>query len=194
MEVGGIAVLFAGASLAYLAYDTYWTGGLETVKSSVNGESYMVRSLPDKEEAANLLARIAQHLKTLMRHLEKTTPDDPRAKRFLERFHPERISEGPESSKYTSFSINKGEKIVFCLRHKPKNDLVDLNTMMFVALHEIAHICTVEVGHPPSFWGNFKWLLNESVNVGVYQDQNFKDQPQAYCGIKITDSPLHTNK
>ena len=194
MELGGVAVIFAGASLAYLAYDTYWTGGLEKVKSRVNGETYMVRSLPDKEDAADLLANIATQLTLLMRHLEKTAPDDGRAKRFLELFNPQRISEGPESNKYTSYSINKGEKIVFCLRHKPKDDLVDLNTMMFVALHEIAHICTTEVGHPPSFWSNFQWLLKESVNIGVYKDQNFKEQPQAYCGIKITDSPLHSNK
>ena len=192
MEIGGAAVVVAGASLAYLAYETYWSGGLESVKSRVNGESYMVRSLPDKQEAADLLARIAQQLTTLMRHLEKTAPDDARAKRFLERFHPERISEGPESNKYTSYSINKGEKIVFCLRNKPKDDLVDLNTMLFVAIHEVAHICTIEVGHPPSFWENFKWLLKEAINTGVYQDQNFKEAPQGYCGIKITDSPLHT--
>ena len=192
MELGGAAVVVAGASLAYLAYDTYWSGGLESVKSRVNGEFYMVRALPDKQAAADLLARIAAHLSTLMRHLEKTSPDDARAKRFIERFHPERISEGPESSKYTSYSINKGEKIVFCLRNKPKDELVDLNTMIFVALHEVAHICTIEVGHPPSFWENFKWLLKESLNIGIYQDQNFKEAPQGYCGIKITDSPLHT--
>lgn len=192
MEMGSVAVLLAGASLAYLAYDTYWTGGLEPVKSRVNGETYMVRSLPDKQEAADLLANIATNLTTLMKHLEKTAPDDERSKRFLSRFHPEKISEGPESNKYTSYSINKGEKIVFCLRQKPKDELVDLNTMIFVALHEVAHICTVEIGHPPSFWKNFQWLLRESVNIGIYKDQNFKQQPQAYCGIKITDSPLHS--
>ena len=191
MEVGAIAVLFAGASLAYLTYDTYWNGGLESIKSRVNGETYMVRALPDKQEAADLLANIAKNLQTLMRHLEKTSPDDARSKRFLERFHPERISEGPESSKYTSYSINKGEKIVFCLRQKPNDELVDLNTLIFVAIHEVAHICTIEIGHPPSFWDNFRWLLRESVNIGIYKDQNFKEQPQAYCGIKITDSPLH---
>lgn len=191
MELGGVAVLLAGASLGYLAYDTYWSGGLEKVKSKVNHQSYMVRSLPDKQKAADLLANISIRLTTLMHHLEKTNPDDERSKRFLERFHPERISEGPESNKYTSYSINKGEKIVFCLRNKPDDDLVDINTMIFVALHEVAHICTVEIGHPPPFWENFKWLLREAMNIGIYEDQNFKEQPKAYCGIKITDSPLH---
>jgi|APGre2960657373_1045057.scaffolds.fasta_scaffold00298_2 hypothetical protein len=192
MELGGLAAVAGGAAIAYMAYDTYFNAGLEPVISRVDGNSYTVRALPDKEDAADLLANIGAKLTLLMRHLEKTAPDDARGKRFSERFKPDRISEGPENSKYTSYSINKGEKIVFCLRSRDgKNELVDLNTMMFVALHEVAHICTIEVGHPPSFWENFKWLLTLSLNIGIYQDQDFKRAPQAYCGITITDSPLH---
>ena len=194
VDIGGIAVFVAGATMLWLAYDTYWSGGLEAVKSKVNGHTYQVRSLPDRQAAADLLANIAAQLQTLVKHLEKTAAGDERTTRLVEKLDVGKISEGPESSKYTSYSINKGERIVFCLRSRDAatmNEIVDLNTMMFVALHELAHICTLEVGHIPVFWANFKWLLQESINVGVYQDRDYSRAPQAYCGIKITDSPLH---
>jgi predicted metal-dependent hydrolase len=109
------------------------------------------------------------------------------------KFNPDKISEGSNHSEHTSFSINKGEKIVFCLRSKDdKNKLVDLNTMMFVALHELAHVCTESVGHEPEFWDNFRWLLHEAINIGVYKEQDFKSKPVPYCGINITESPLNT--
>ena len=35
------------------------------------------------------------------------------------------------------YSINKGKKILYCIRSKTvENKLVDINTMMFVAIHE----------------------------------------------------------
>jgi len=191
MEVGGVVVVAATAALGYLAYDTYWNGGLEPVKSKIDGRTYQVRSLPDKQKAADLLASIAANLTTLMNHIEKTAGDDERTLRLVKRFHPERISESPESDKFTSYSINKGERVVFCLRQKGTNELVDLNTMMFVAIHEIGHIVTTAVGHPPAFWDNFRWLLDIAINIGIFTDRDYKKDPQEYCGIQITDSPLH---
>ena len=34
------------------------------------------------------------------------------------------------------------------------------------------------------------FLLKESIKIGVYKRQDFKKNPQKYCGTKITDSPL----
>ncbi len=68
---------------------------------------------------------------------------------------------------------------------------MDLNTMMFVALHEMGHIATTEVGHTPMFWDNFRWLLEEAIQIGVYREQDFKTKPVSYCGLTISDSPLN---
>ena len=178
-------------AVVYFLWDTYVNGEVEYVKSTVDGNEYQVRSLPDKIEAANLLAKIRKNLETLSQHLEKTKQDDPRTVMIVRNFKPEKVSEGNESSKYTSYSVNKGEKIVFCLRSKDAGKkLVDLNTLMFVALHELAHVATESVGHTAEFWDNFKWILNEAINIGVYKKQDFKKNPQPYCGMTITDSPL----
>lgn len=184
-----IAVL--GSILAYFVYETYWRGNLEYVISTVDNEKYLVQALPDKQKAADMLANIRKKLETLTRHLEKIAPQDERTKRLVMNFQPSKIQEGVESTKHTSYSINKGEKIVFCLRSRDdKKELADLNTMMFVALHELGHIATESVGHTDEFWTNFRWLLEEAINIGIYIEQDFKSKPQPYCGITITDSPL----
>jgi predicted metal-dependent hydrolase len=179
--------------LLWFIYDTFGAGNYETVTSTVDDREYVVQSLPDKQAAANLLANIRARMETLSKHLQKMYADDPRTERIVMKFNPDKISEGSNHSEHTSFSINKGEKIVFCLRSKDdKNKLVDLNTMMFVALHELAHVCTESVGHEPEFWDNFRWLLHEAINIGVYKEQDFKSKPVPYCGINITESPLNT--
>lgn len=192
MNYEGVVVLALSAILLYFAYDTYWNGKVEYVTSTVDGRSYLVQSQPDKEAAANLLAQIRANLIQLRRHLEKTAPDDERTMRLVQRFNPDNISEGAENAKYTSYSINKGEKIVFCLRSRDKNNrLMDINTMTFVALHELAHISSKTIGHDETFWTNFKWILERAVKTGIYKEQDFKKKPVEYCGIQITDSPLY---
>ena len=177
--------------VVYLVWDTYFTGGLEEVRSTYDGRDYTVQSMPDKVEAANLLAQIREGLIKLVEHLKRIQSDDERTKSISDKFQPDKISEGKDDTRYTSYSVNKGERIVFCLRSRDKKkELMDLNTMMFVALHELAHIGTKSVGHTDEFWKNFRWLLEEAVQIGVYKEQDFKSKPKPYCGITITDSPL----
>lgn len=189
-----IIVILSGLVL-YLVWDTYYMGKQEWVKSTHDNKTYLVQSLPDKQEAANILAQIAEKLTLLSRHLEKTAPDDQRTKALIMNFKPEKISEGTDREDYTSYAVNKGESIVFCLRQKDATKtLLDINTMMFVALHELTHIGTESVGHTPEFWDNFKWILHNSINIGIYTQQDFKTKPKKYCGIMIESSPLDSEK
>ena len=109
---------------------------------------------------------------------------------FNRKINPDNITETDKGSKYTSYSINKGEKMVFCLRSRDeKNNLEDLNTMMFVAIHELAHTMTKSIGHTPEFWDNFRTLLKNARKLGIYKRVNYNETPKSYCGIKITDDP-----
>ena len=124
-------------------------------------------------------------------YIRKKYPKDPRVKRVKERFNPDKISESSPTSHYTSYSVNKGEKIVFCLRSKEADkELHDFNTITFVALHELAHLMTESIGHTPEFWDNFRFILKNAIQKGYYQVQDFKKKPIRYCGTDITDSPL----
>jgi hypothetical protein len=187
---GVILVIIAILAISYLAWDTYVVGEVENVKSTVDGRTYSVRSLPDKQEAANLLAEMRERCVRFVGHLNKAVPDDPRAQRLIKGFNPDAMSEGADNAKYTSYSVNKGEKIVFCLRARDASmKLVDINTMMFVALHELSHIATESVGHTTEFWETFKWVLEQSVDVGVYIQVDYKKDPIKYCGVDITSNP-----
>jgi|APGre2960657444_1045066.scaffolds.fasta_scaffold13978_2 hypothetical protein len=192
MDIAGILVIILIIGLAWLLWDTYANGEVEFVKSSMDGKEYLVRSLPDKKEAANLLAQIIDRFQKLLKHLELTQSTDERTVRVIKNLNVDAISEGSENSSYTSYSVNKGEKVVFCLRSRDKNNqLMDINTMMFVALHELAHISSKTVGHDTAFWTNFKWLLENAIQIRIYEKQDFKKKPVEYCGIQITDSPLY---
>jgi len=111
-------------------------------------------------------------------------------KRLVKNYNPNVLSENTPDSKFTSYSENKGQKIVFCLRQKSNNKLVDLNTMMFVGLHELSHLMTKSIGHDEDFWNNFKILLRMAIRLGIYKCQDFVKESKEYCGTRITDSPL----
>jgi hypothetical protein len=168
---------------------------LVDVRSKVDGQIYKVRDLPDKQAAADLLARVRLKLKKFTTHLESSFPDKPQVKRLIQRFQasPERILESTPDAEHTSYSVNKGEKVHLCLRQRQGADesLVNENIMIFVALHEMGHAITDSLGHEPEFWNNFGWLLKEAERTGVYQYTDFKAHPVRYCGTKITDAPRY---
>ena len=109
-------------------------------------------------------------------------------------FNPGKIKEILPTSEYTAYSENKGEQIALCLSNKSKNDsdnLIDKNTLMFVALHELSHLATKTIGHDDTFWKNFKFLLEESEKINIYKPINYKNNSTNYCGMEITDNPYY---
>lgn len=164
------------------------------------GREYLVRNLDDKEQAAKLLSNICSRLTKLVEYLHKDLDsknfaDDKKEgiKRMKKNWKPNNVVESSPGNKYTSYSINKGEKIVFCLRSKTeKQELVDLNTMMFVAIHELAHLMSESVGHTKEFWDNMKFLLKKGIEIDIYTKQDFNKLPKEYCGTMITDTPLNS--
>jgi hypothetical protein len=163
---------------------------LTYVTSNVDGRSYLVRNRIDKQEAADLLGRVNKKLIKIVEYMDNNV-DTEESRRLVKNFSPDVISESLSDSSHTSYSVNKGEKIVFCLRSKDgREKLVDDNTMTFVAIHELAHLMTKSIGHNQDFWDNMKELLKVAIELGLYQKQDFKNNPVMYCGTKITDTPL----
>jgi hypothetical protein len=181
-----------GAGLAAFAYKQ-GSYDMANVTSSIDSQKYLVRNLPDKQEAADRLARTRAKLLRLIKELKAAHPDKAFVKQ-LATFDcaPSRFTESTPDASYTSYSVNKGEKVYMCLRQRnEKEELVDENIITFVAIHELAHIGTPEIGHTPSFWNNFGWLLKEAEAMKVYEFTNFAAHPVEYCGIRITDQPTY---
>jgi predicted metal-dependent hydrolase len=164
-------------------------GEVEYVRSSSDNKEYLVRNLSDKQLAADLLASVTKDLQKLVQHMLAKYPDRETTQQLYKNFNPSSISEGSVDSGYTSYSVNKGEKIIICIRQKDKS-FVDKNTIMYVAVHELGHLMTKEIGHTPAFWENFKFLLGEAVVIGLYKKVDFDKKPAEYCGISITGSVI----
>jgi len=187
-----IIVLFLGFS--YFIY----TDGIESFQlnciiSTVDGNKYCVRDRSKVQDAADLLANVTQRCKSLVEYVGKKHPDNDAVKRLVDGFRPNKIMETLPTSTYTAYSENKGEKIAFCLNTQKENNetLIDIDTLSFVAIHELAHVMTVSIGHKQEFWDNFKFLLENAKEAGIHNPRNYKNDPAEYCGMKITDNPYY---
>lgn len=165
---------------------------LKCIIASKDGNRYCVREREKMELAANLLADVTQKMKDTVNYLKEKHPEDSRTIRLVEGFNPQKINETLPTSELTAYSENKGEKLAFCL-NKSKNGtkLIDLNTLTFVALHELSHIATKSVGHGQEFWENFKWVLQNAKEAGIYSPIDYKKYPEDYCGMTINDNPYY---
>ncbi len=163
---------------------------LKCIISTVDGKKYCVRDRSKLELAADRLATVNQKMTKLVEYCYKTFPDRENIKRLKKGYNPKKIMETLPTSEYTAYSENKGEKIAFCLnKEKDSDQLIDENTLAFVAIHELSHIATKSIGHKDEFWNNFKFLLGEASKIGVYSQVDYKKKPQRYCGTSISDNP-----
>lgn len=190
------------------------------VRSSIDGQYYQIhKEYEDKEEAANVFAKINKNNKIIADHLKnKYRVDGPYdntekqyvAQHFLQKYNYDNLVEMPPFNPwdYTSYTENKGEIIAYCIREKkPGADFHDLNTIMFVNIHELSHLANDTIGHETDFWEIFRFMLKESKEaeenynkthpndpVKIIEHVNYtKSNPQEYCGMKpngITYNPI----
>ena len=91
--------------------------------------------------------------------------------------------------KYANIPLKKGNSaytenkavITMCLKNPKTDEYYDMNTIMYVALHELAHIISKSHGHTEEFKNNFTNLLRKGTKLGIYNPR--KPIPETYCGI-----------
>lgn len=181
--------------IAYKIYITSDTFNLRCIISDINGNTYCVRDRTKLKLAANKLANLNIKLNKLVKHLGETYPDKDNVKRLVKRYNPKAFVETLPTSEYTAYSENKGEKLAFCLDTEKNNNskLIDDNTLMYVALHELSHIASVSIGHNDEFWDNFKFIIIEAKKIQIYNPIDYKNNNARYCGMNITDNPYYDN-
>jgi hypothetical protein len=166
---------------------------LRCIVSTVDGRKYCVRERRNIQKASNLLANTTEKMQYLVDNMGTRFPNRENVKRLVENFNPSTIKETLPTSEYTAYSENKGEKLAFCLNKKKGNNdnLIDANTLIFVAIHELGHIMSATLGHNDEFWNNFKFLLENAVELKIYTPVDYKKEPEGYCGMNITDNPYY---
>jgi hypothetical protein len=166
------------------------------VKSDIDDSYYLVRNMSDKISASNTLARIRQNIIKISDYLyeNKEHDDNKKYAKYINILNKKVrdivIGESTPDSAYTSYSVNKGEQIIFCIRtRKIPYNLHDINLMMYVALHEISHVaCPIYDNHGPLFKEIFAFIVKTAIKINLYKKIDFEANNQNYCGLMITDS------
>jgi len=160
----------------------------------INKKQYLVRDVPDKDKAVETIFKIEQTLK----HFVSLLINDNNVKNNTEmykcittideRLKNVEIQESSADSQYTSYSVNKGELLVFCIRSKKNSKIHEFNDLIYVAIHEIAHIGCVEVGHTDLFFKINEYLIKKAIEYNIYKYVNYSLNHHEFCGMELTVS------
>ena len=165
---------------------------LKCIVSTVDGTKYCIRERYQSKEAADLLAKVMVKCEKLVNNLYEKYPDNESIQRLHKNFDKSRVVETLPTSELKAYSENKGQKLAFCLNKKEVGpELIDENTLTFVALHELSHLMTKTIGHDATFWRNFKYLIEHAVKLNLYTPEDYKKKSTEYCGLEITDNPYY---
>lgn len=152
-------------------------------------------------EVNQLLTKTHANVMTVLKHM-KNKYDDPNSQAYkctmaiINNYNPDSLYENdPIFGIGTSYTINKGKRMYLCMRQSSDpRQIVDLNTMTFVILHELSHIGNYsDWGHKDNFWSVFKFVLQNAVECQVYDIVDYNKQPIRYCGMMINYQPLFDN-
>lgn len=185
----------------YFVFKIYITDETVYVKSKIDNKEYLIRNgKNDKtylQDSADTLAIINQRIEKLLKHLNtkyKNNKKNTFINILIEKYNSEVLSEAANDDRFTTFTINKQDMHV-CLRTRDGNNkLYDINVLMYVVLHELAHLCNyTEDGYPIQGHGKefkyiFRTLVIEAIQIGVYNYVNFSKEPTEYCGIVINST------
>jgi WLM domain len=98
----------------------------------------------------------------------------------------------PQDYKPKDYNYNKGNSIVMCIRHDANPKIhTDINSLIVVGIHELAHVMTNSKHHTLQFGENFKFLLRIAAEMGICNPINFSIDsidPIGYCATEINDN------
>lgn len=160
--------------------------------NDLDHKKYLVRNLPDKDEATKMLSLIESTLKKLVNRLLNDESVKENADMFSyiqkisEKMDDVEIQESTADSKYTSYTVNKGELLVFCIRSKETSEIHNFNDLLYVAIHEIAHIGCPEVGHTDLFFEINTFLIDKAIEYNIYKYTDYSLNNVEYCGMELT--------
>ena len=200
-------IILSTALVIFLCYK-YIYDGTEEYQSTIDQKFYKVRSRSsDKQKKADLLANLNNKLNIIVVNLknDQNYNNDATVHRLINNWEKGvSIKEIGNMETDAAYVINK-QYMSFCLQDTPngsstKNTNVeDTNLMTYVAIHELAHIMSVEIGHGPEFIQNFEFLLAYAKKLKytdpflnkeapLYIQLNKLNTADNYCGVSLVNS------
>ncbi len=167
------------------------TKSYSRVLSSVDNKYYYVKedmNISSMKVKADTLAKVNKNITKLIDHLSqlKNTPFDKNIILLKDRYTLGSLYENiyPDAHN-TTYTINKGEQIAVCLENSR-----NFNDLNFVLIHELSHIGCESYGHNEEFKKFFSFLLEKSIEIGIYTYQDYSKNPSDYCGMIINNTPV----
>lgn len=159
--------------------------------SIVNNKNYLVQDYNNKQKAANIIGQLEVNISIFVNYLKKKYPNDDRIKRLINNLDDTVYEEAPHEDGESTYTINKGELMKICLREKKQNKPIhNINTLMFVVIHELGHVCTKSIGHTDEWMNNFRFLLREATKANIdYEAIDYSKNNMNYCGVEVTHNP-----
>lgn len=179
--------------ILYIFYSLYINKQTVLIET-LNGGKLLVQNSVHKDECTWLLNEMVDRMFRLKNYLYLNINKYTNYKKYIEQLNynfnekDTIIYENSTDPEFTSYSVNKGEELVFCLKSRKNGKPHDINLMMYVAIHEMAHIGCPEQGHTPLFNKIFAFLLKEAINIGLYKYENYGVNPVEYCGMELSTS------
>lgn len=195
-----LIVVFLFFVIGYYLYTTYTE--TNKVQSKVDNQNYILRNnfenYLELEKNADTLAQINQNVLKLINYMEnKYTKNNDLDKLYFvrqlkKRYNPSTtLSEAAIDVRYTTYTIDK-QDIHVCLRTRnDKKELYDMDILMYVLIHELAHMANYSkdgqpiLGHGPQFVKIFKFFVKDAIETGVYAYTDYTKKPKEYCGMVI---------
>ena len=180
----------------------YFHYDIEYIVSSIDKNTYKIRSGKKPKQylidSADTLAEINIRIEKLINHLLTHFQNDIFKSHILTKlrtnYNHNMISEASKDPLFTTYTIDKKD-IHVCLRTRDtKEYLYDIDLLMYVVLHELAHLCNYDqngnpiIGHGDEFKWIFRFLVQEAINIKVYNYTNYTLTPKEYCGITLSSN------
>jgi hypothetical protein len=180
----------------YVIYKYILTDNVSPFESKYDGRKYNVRIVGDagvKQNAADYLAVVSNNIDKIVNYMYiNKLPDPDTSIRLFNRWRKCELKETSSGDKSAAYTLNKSKEIRLCIR-KSDSSFEDINTSMFVILHELAHVMSVGFGHGDEFKQNFSYITHLASNLGIYKPQDFSKNPVNYCGVEINTTPCENN-
>lgn len=167
----------------------YTCDNIIVIKSTIDNKYYIVKNIENKQMASNILAIINNNIFLMVRYFEKNinkmNSNYKIIKRLIKGTKKMIIMENVTDIG-TSYVIRKGDRLVLCLRSRKNTNIFhDMNTMMYVVIHELSHIACPEYGHTKLYHKIFRYLLKIAIEIGIYKQVDYENNPVEYCDLII---------
>lgn len=178
-----VIVLFI---IYFISYKYYFYDKSIYLKSNKDNKLYLIKNTKNKYKKVELIDKLVNSLYQLLEYLyvKDININNVNIEDIKKKIKESEIIENLTNTD-TSYTVNKGEKLILCLADRKTDKLYDYNLLIYVLIHELAHIMNSTYGHDDAFKKTFRQLIDIAEEIGIYEYEDYHKYPKHYCGMLL---------